>query len=305
MTRRALLARARWLDSERHAGYRLRPIPDDADRRIAALLVECLALPADGAASAAAGGLSEDRALVLKAFAERMATQAVRRGDDNAVFLGLAALALCVDIVDARELLIVLALLHDAAWRLDVPPASLTARLAPHFPNAARDFFHPFLARRDVDRSIVVMGFTASGSNEGFAYVPMPAAEMRRLTAAANEYDWPAREATEAVKRLLNLPATGHEQDWEIELADPARLDDILRALATTRDFETRCALALLSIAALEDAADAGPPDAALVRQARALIAAEQRLHDRMRYYWQMSRHSRHPTLIDDILTPP
>lgn len=304
MTRHALLSRADWLDRDRHAGYGARPFPDDVDRRIAALLVECLALPADGNTRAAGGGLGEDRVLVLQAFAERMATQAVRSGDDNAVFLGLAALALCVDILDARDMLMVLAQLHDAAWRLDVPPDSIIARLAPHFPNAARDFFRPFLARSAVDRSIVAMGFTTSGRADDFAYVPMAAAEMRRLMAPANEYGWPATEATEAVNRLLNLPATGDEQDWEIELADPARLDDMLRALETSHDFEIRSALALLTIAALENAADAGPPDPALVRRARALIAAEQRLHDRMRYYWQMSHGSRHPTLIDELLTP-
>ena len=39
------------------------------------------------------------------------------------------------------------------------------------------------------------------------------------------------QSAIEYLNRLLHLPATGKEQDWDIELADATRLDDFLNVL--------------------------------------------------------------------------
>jgi len=39
-------------------------------------------------------------------------------------------------------------------------------------------------------------------------------------------------DASEKLEKLLRLPATGEEQDWEIELADPNRLDEFIRVFS-------------------------------------------------------------------------
>lgn len=43
------------------------------------------------------------------------------------------------------------------------------------------------------------------------------------------------KEDIDYLNKLLNLPASGDEQDWDIELADPARLSEFL---ATFRAYD-------------------------------------------------------------------
>lgn len=61
------------------------------------------------------------------------------------------------------------------------------------------------------------------------------------------------KEDTDYLNKLLNLPAGGDEQDWDIELADPARLSEFL-ATYKAYDFKlsTRKAFLALIIASYD-----------------------------------------------------
>src|SRR5436190_24284599 len=72
-------------------------------------------------------------------------------------------------------------------------------------------------------------------------------------------YHWPDTSAIRTLNTLLKLPATGREQDWEIEMADIGRLPQMLALMNSgTLDLECRSALALLMLHAL-DVADVAP----------------------------------------------
>jgi hypothetical protein len=76
------------------------------------------------------------------------------------------------------------------------------------------------------------------------------------------EYLWPSREAVLQLNRLLDLPATGQEQDWEVELADTRRVDEWLELLRQgALSLDARSALALLILHSLPTGADDDPND--------------------------------------------
>lgn len=64
------------------------------------------------------------------------------------------------------------------------------------------------------------------------------------------------RQAVEVIARRLNLPATGQEQDWDIELADPTRLREFLSLYNQAQDFSEseKYALMALILASCDDA---------------------------------------------------
>lgn len=102
---------------------------------------------------------------------------------------------------------------------------------------------------------------------------------------AMSEYHWPHPEATEAVTRLLSLPAHGQEQDWEIELADSTRLGEFLELFESDRlDLEGRSALALLILFSITYAD--GPVKEDILMQIRKAMLGDAEVHRRMKSYW-------------------
>ena len=108
--------------------------------------------------------------------------------------------------------------------------------------------------------------------------------------------------AEHAIGRLLSLPATGREQDWEIELADPSRIGDMLALDWTVLTFDERCALASLLIGSFEEASLAGKADPHLLAHGRTRIADDPRVHDAMRSFWIDQGHWIGGREIDDLL---
>ncbi|MDT4329318.1 hypothetical protein ACQE3E_07125 [Methylomonas sp. MED-D] len=103
----------------------------------------------------------------------------------------------------------------------------------------------------------------------------------------SREFYGPKADAESVINQLLSLPATGREQDWEIELADPARIDEMLDILESKDiDFECKSALALLAISSMEEANEAGMLEAAQVRRAYQLFFKRDELRERMCFYW-------------------
>ena len=67
---------------------------------------------------------------------------------------------------------------------------------------------------------------------------------------------YPTKEAMATLNSALHLPATGREQDWDIELADPDRTGEFTTYLENnTFDEDEKRALMPLILGSLEDLA--------------------------------------------------
>ncbi len=65
---------------------------------------------------------------------------------------------------------------------------------------------------------------------------------------------YPTKEAMAALNQALRLPATGQEQDWDIELADPDRVDEFVACFESHTSSEgEKHALMALILGSLED----------------------------------------------------
>ncbi|SEN11839.1 hypothetical protein SAMN05192574_102502 [Mucilaginibacter gossypiicola] len=70
------------------------------------------------------------------------------------------------------------------------------------------------------------------------------------------------KEDTDYLNKLLNLPARGDEQDWDIELADPARLSEFLATFkAYDLTLSVKRAFLALIIASYDDLLQYDPDD--------------------------------------------
>lgn len=104
---------------------------------------------------------------------------------------------------------------------------------------------------------------------------------------------YPTWEAMVLLERELSLPATGEEQDWDIELADPSRVDEFLRYLEShDLSEDARFALMALIIASLDDLSYEGDLDAGLVKRTVALLEAGRPLYDDLILYWRQDGES-------------
>lgn len=70
------------------------------------------------------------------------------------------------------------------------------------------------------------------------------------------------RRAVKFISQKLNLPVTGGEQDWDIELADPTRIEEFVMLFKQDSglDTEQKYALMALILASYEDALQGGQP---------------------------------------------
>ncbi len=87
--------------------------------------------------------------------------------------------------------------------------------------------------------------------------------------------------------KALKLPATGSEQDWDIELADASRIREFLVAYQTmSLSPDDRFALMALVVGSVDRALDAGretPPEWPAIAE---LLARERELHASTLVYW-------------------
>ncbi|GBR02839.1 hypothetical protein HW511_09165 [Asaia siamensis] len=64
----------------------------------------------------------------------------------------------------------------------------------------------------------------------------------------------PSKQTRRHVEQFLDLPATGREQDWEIELSDHRRIGDFLEKYTEEfLDEETKIAICAILIASFND----------------------------------------------------
>jgi hypothetical protein len=164
-----LFANADWLHVDQNNGYGPAPIPSPRDAEIESLLVRWLALSSTERSTAAAL-ISEDQRFTLLAFAERMATAAVRHKDPKRIHLGLLALGLDGWKSDWRDNATILCLHHDAALRLSSDPEQLFRKAGCLLSEKVNRSFSEYLAGTDEDKTLDAMGYSTGRDEGGFRY---------------------------------------------------------------------------------------------------------------------------------------
>lgn len=171
--------------------YRDVPAPDRTDLRI------------DATVDAAAAGPDRERfdmpegrdgaSRMLETYAVRAAGRAVRDSDPRLLRRAAVALVLSAPVADWRDHLRCIAVVSDAASRIDDSLRSINHWLAERWPAARIEPLLDFDRRyRGRDRSIATMDFAAEGAGESFQYVdrtPVGAStgELADLLEAAGE----------------------------------------------------------------------------------------------------------------------
>lgn len=112
---------------------------------------------------------SRDRAL-LRAFAARMASLAVREASEERLRAGLSALVIENFADDARETLMELSILFDAARRIGVSPEAVFSQAIQWASLQAAEQLRTYLARDPGLQRIESMGYSASSDRDGFRY---------------------------------------------------------------------------------------------------------------------------------------
>jgi predicted enzyme related to lactoylglutathione lyase len=151
-------------------GYVDAAIPSARDAQLAAYLQRLVAAD-DTARGQAADALGPSYTATFVAFAERMASRAVREGDASPAELGLWALALTWRrSKDVTTAIPPLGLLYDAARRVNADPAALFRKVAAVCPADVAPVLTDFAQRDDLDEIAEEMGFAVRSDRDGFRY---------------------------------------------------------------------------------------------------------------------------------------
>lgn len=154
------------LASEYTHGYGPSPLPSQIDQEIESL-VDAVAA---GDETGTPPGMGETHGFVLMAYAERMASLAVRETSGDILSKGMTALGIASRLVYVKEALPVLALMHNSAIKLGVDPTKLFSALALNEGDELKSYVDSFLNRSAEDRSVQAMGYVESEDEGGFRY---------------------------------------------------------------------------------------------------------------------------------------
>jgi hypothetical protein len=150
-------------------GYGPSALPDTRDKAVGDF-VEGLIAAGPTAVTAALSSITDKARQVLCAYAERMASLAVRRRDRDVLLRAVVALVLGGLDENRLESLMVMAPIQDAAERLGLDLPEL-------FEAASNVVGHPgtvnlmlWLTRKPEDRSLASMGFVVAEDGDGFRY---------------------------------------------------------------------------------------------------------------------------------------
>jgi hypothetical protein len=163
------LSLAMELHRDNNRGYGPLPIPQPRDNEISNLLRRWMALD-DTSREQSALQVGDEHLFVLLAYSERMATRAVREGNQDLVLLGLIALGLDDWRIDFRENMLIVPLHLDAAERIGAVPAALFEHAASFLPRTSAQGLRDFLKRSGRDKSLAVMGYVVGKDGDGFRY---------------------------------------------------------------------------------------------------------------------------------------
>ena len=98
---------------------------------------------------------------------------------------------------------------------------------------------------------------------------------------------YPTKEAMAALNQALRLPATGQEQDWDIELADPDRVGEFVAYFERHALSEgEKHALMALILSSLEDLSNKKEVSTELWDRIKRLLQADQDLYADLVKQW-------------------
>lgn len=145
------------------------PIPSTWDEMLSEVVTKFIeAQPFDR--SKIVSLFTDQHSFTFIAFAERMASYAVRIGSKKKLFEGLAALVLDGGKFDSRENITVMAPLYDAALKIGADPETLFTQAAALAPNEVSDVLRTFPSRPAESKSLICMQFVESEDEDGFRY---------------------------------------------------------------------------------------------------------------------------------------
>lgn len=103
------------------------------------------------------------------------------------------------------------------------------------------------------------------------------------------------KEDLEYLNKLLNLPARGDEQDWDLELADPARLSEFLATFkAYDLTLSVKKAFLALIIASYNDLLQYDPDDDDFYwTSIKRIIEPEKQEHLALLKYWALENSNK------------
>jgi hypothetical protein len=113
---------------------------------------------------------TDEHSFTLIAFAERMATYAVRTSSSERLLEGLAALVLDGGKFDSRENISVMAPLYDAARKLGVDAKAVFSQAADLLENEVSEVLRTFPDRPEESKSLASMHYVESEDKDGFLY---------------------------------------------------------------------------------------------------------------------------------------
>jgi hypothetical protein len=148
--------------------YRTQPIPGPLDDLISRLAAAHLAADAHHR-ELTFGALTLRERIFLFLYAERMGTDAVRRGRSDSVLHGLTALAIAAEDpqIDDRDVLVRLSLLHHVAGLIGDSARRLFFQATAGSSRRVADLFLGFLDRDPVHQHIEAMGWTEKNTPDG------------------------------------------------------------------------------------------------------------------------------------------
>jgi hypothetical protein len=157
------------LGSEYTHGYGPAAIPSAIGDEVAEVIASLVASDAAGR-RAIMRQMTEVHGFVLIAFAERMASRAVRENEPDFIAKGLSALAIAAGLVYIKEALPVVSLLLRSIDKLGLDARSVFRRASGFGNNELDRFLEEFPHRSKEDRSIEAMGYVEAEDLDGFRY---------------------------------------------------------------------------------------------------------------------------------------
>ena len=144
-------------------------IPSNRDRLVSEVLQLLInAMPEER--QIVSNMFNDSHSFTFLAFAERMASYAVRTGSVSILFEGLAAVVLEAGKFDVREDIVVMAPLYDAALKLGTEPSELFSKAAGLLVGEVSTILETFPSRDEDLKSLASMHYVESGNEYGFVY---------------------------------------------------------------------------------------------------------------------------------------
>jgi hypothetical protein len=162
------VAELKVLEPDANHGYLPQAIPTSRDDDIARLLSQILA---EDRVARVVRQVGQGHSAVLRVFAERVATAAVRSRDPGLLRLGMIALLLSWRGPDSRETLLIFPLFYDAIQRIGLDSESFVATIRQLVGDQLIAPFVQYLQRPEPSKSLKAMGYAVGSDQDGFRYV--------------------------------------------------------------------------------------------------------------------------------------